>query len=150
MSVYDIVISGGRVIDPESGLDSIKNIAVSKGKIVEISDDTLVAEETIEATNQVVSPGFIDLHCHPQDTDIFTVQAQDGVTTTLELEVGTGDIDSFYKKWKGHSTINFGASIGHIPVRMKVMNDPGVFLPSGDAGRKAASEQEIFDMQIFN
>ena len=149
MSVYDIVISGGRVIDPESGLDSIRNVAISDGKIIELSENPLAAEETIEATGQVVSPGFIDLHCHPQDTDIFTVQARDGVTTTLELEVGTGDINSFYKKWKGQSTINYGASIGHIPVRMKVMNDPGVFLPSGDAGRKAASEQEIYDMQFL-
>ena len=101
MSAYDIVISGGRVIDPESGLDSIKNVSISNGKIIEISDNPLAAEETIDAAGQVVSPGFIDLHCHPQDTDIFTVQAQDGVTTTLELEVGTGDINSFYKKWEG-------------------------------------------------
>ena len=149
MSGYDIVISGGRVIDPESGLDSIKNLAISDGKIVEISDKTLTAEETIEATGQVVAPGFIDLHCHPQDTDIFGVQAKDGVTTTLELEVGTNDIAGFYKKWEGHSPINFGASIGHIPVRMKVMNDPGVFLPSGDAGRKAASVQEIAEMELL-
>ena len=149
MSAYDIVISGGRVIDPESGLDSIKNVSISNGKIIEISDNPLAAEETIDAAGQVVSPGFIDLHCHPQDTDIFTVQAQDGVTTTLELEVGTGDINSFYKKWEGQSTINYGASIGHIPVRMKVMDDPGVFLPSGDAGRKPASEQEIHDMEIL-
>ena len=149
MSAYDIVISGGRVIDPESGLDSIKNVSISNGKIIEISDNPLAAEETIDAACQVVSPGFIDLHCHPQDTYIFTVQAQDGVTTTLELEVGTGDINSFYKKWEGQSTINYGASIGHIPVRMKVMDDPGVFLPSGDAGRKPASEQEIHDMEIL-
>ena len=85
MSAYNIVISGGRVIDPESGLDSIKNVSISNGKIIEISDNPLAAEETIDAAGQVVSPGFIDLHCHPQDTDIFTVQAQDGVTTTLEL-----------------------------------------------------------------
>ena len=129
MSNFDIAISGGRIIDPDSGLDSISNIGIKKGTIAEISNATLDAEETIDATGKVVSPGFIDLHCHPQDYEIFEVQARDGVTTTLELEVGTDDIDSFYKKWEGKSPINYGASIGHIPARMKVMNDPGVFVP---------------------
>ena len=149
MSNFDIAISGGRIIDPDSGLDSITNIGIKKGIIAEISNATLDAEETIDATGKVVSPGFIDLHCHPQDYEIFEVQARDGVTTTLELEVGTDDIDSFYKKWEGKSPINYGASIGHIPTRMKVMNDPGVFVPSGDAARREATEDEIGEMKTL-
>ena len=60
MSNFDIAISGGRIIDPDSGLDSITNIGIKKGIIAEISNATLDAEETIDATGKVVSPGFID------------------------------------------------------------------------------------------
>jgi N-acyl-D-aspartate/D-glutamate deacylase len=147
MPNFDIAVSGGRVIDPDSNFDAISNIGIINGTITEISEAKLPAEETIDASGKVVSPGFIDLHCHPQDYEIFEIQARDGVTTTLELEVGAGDIDHFYEKWKGKSPINYGASIGHIPVRMKVMNDPGVFLPSGDAARREATENEIQEMK---
>ena len=149
MKNYDIVISGGRIIDPDSGMDSVRNLAISNGKIAEISLSELSAEETINAAGNVVCPGFIDLHCHPQDTEIFEVQARDGVTTTLELEVGTGDISEFYSRWKGNAAVNYGASIGHIPVRMKVMDDPGTFLPSGDAGRREATDREIQEMKTL-
>jgi len=149
MKNYDIVISGGRIIDPDSGMDSVGNLAISNGKIAEISLSELSAEETINAAGNVVCPGFIDLHCHPQDTEIFEVQARDGVTTTLELEVGTGDISEFYSRWKGNAAVNYGASIGHIPVRMKVMDDPGTFLPSGDAGRREATDREIQEMKTL-
>jgi N-acyl-D-aspartate/D-glutamate deacylase len=134
-------------MDPDTGVDNVTNVGIVDGKIAEISQSELLAEEIIDASGQIVCPGFIDLHCHPQDTEIFEVQARDGVTTTLELEVGTGDIDEFYGRWEGKAAINFGASIGHIPVRMKVMKDPGVFLPSGDAGRREASNREIADMK---
>lgn len=149
MESFDIAVSGGRIMDPNSGMDTISNIGISGGVIAEISPSALEAEEVFDASDQVVCPGFIDLHCHPQDTQIFEVQALDGVTTTLELEVGAGDIEEFYSRWRGRATINFGASIGHIPVRMKVMNDPGSFLPSGDAGRKEATQRDIEEMKTL-
>ena len=49
----------------------------------------------------VVAPGFIDLHSHGQDAENYDVQARDGVTTALELEVGAGDIDSWYERRSG-------------------------------------------------
>ena len=94
MKNYDIVISGGRIIDPDSGMDSVRNLAISNGKIAEISLSELSAEETIDAAGNVVCPGFIDLHCHPQDTEIFEVQARDGVTTTLRSEEHTSELQS--------------------------------------------------------
>jgi len=146
---YELGITNGRVIDPESGLDAIKNIGISGGIIKEITDSQLSAQKYINAAGDIVCPGFIDLHCHPQDAQIFELQAYDGVTTTLELEVGTANIPSFYNKWEGNSRINFGASIGHIPVRMQVMKDPGIFLPAGDAGRKQATDNEILEIKTL-
>ena len=91
----------------------------------------------------MVAPGFIDLHSHGQDDENYRVQALDGVTTVLELEVGTGDVDVWYVQRECNALINFGASVGHIPARIEVMHDPGDFLPVADAADRAATEDEI-------
>ena len=130
---YDVVILNGRVIDPESGLDAIRNIGISKDTIQAISEKSLRGRTTVLATGLVVSPGFIDLHSHGQDDENYRFKAMDGVTTALELEVGTGNADQWYAERRDKALINYGASIGHIPARISVMHDPGAFLPSGDA-----------------
>ena len=140
---FDLVIAGGRVIDPESGLDGIRNIGISGRSIAAISAEPLAGRATINATGLVVSPGFIDLHAHGQTPETYRFQARDGVTTALELEVGTGDIERWYAERKPGRLINYGVSIGHIPVRMAVMHDPGTFLATGAGAHKAASADEI-------
>lgn len=145
--VYDVVISGGRVIDPESKLDDVRNIGITGGTIRAITTGQLNGRTSIDARGLVVSPGFIDLHQHGQDQENYRFKAMDGVTTALELEVGTGDVDQWYAARKDGALINYGASIGHLPVRMAVMNDPGTFLPRGEAARRAASEAEIAEMK---
>ena len=141
---YDVAILNGRVMDPESGLDALRNIGIRGGKIAVISESPLSAKSTIDAKALVVSPGFIDLHEHGQEERNYEFQARDGVTTSLELEAGTDDVDRWYALREGKSLINFGVSIGHIPVRMKVMGDPqGGMLPTGDAAHRAASPEEF-------
>jgi N-acyl-D-aspartate/D-glutamate deacylase len=108
-------------MDPESGLDSIRNLGISGGKIRAISVDTLPGKQTIDARGLVVAPGFIDLHEHGQEPRNYQFQAHDGVTTSLELEAGTNDVSKWYAKREGKSLINFGVSIGHIPVRAQVV-----------------------------
>jgi N-acyl-D-aspartate/D-glutamate deacylase len=144
---YDVVILNGRVIDPESGLDAIRNIGISNGTIQALSAKSMRGRTTVLATGLVVSPGFIDLHSHGQDQENYRFKAMDGVTTALELEVGTGNADQWYKEREGKALVNYGASIGHIPARIAVMRDPGVFLPSGDGAHKAASPSEIEEMK---
>ena len=144
---YDLVIANGRVMDPESGLDGVRNVGITGGKIAAISGETLQGKERIDATGLVVAPGFIDLHEHGQEPRNYQFQAHDGVTTSLELEVGTADVDAWYAHREGKSLINFGVSIGHIPVRMKVIGDPGEFLPSGDAAHKPATPEQIAEMR---
>jgi len=140
---YDVVIVNGRVMDPESGLDAIRNVGIRGGKIVAISAEPLAGKQTFNATEFVVAPGFIDLHEHGQQPRNYEFQAHDGVTTSLELEAGTADVDQWYAPREGKSLINFGVSIGHIPVRMKVMNDPGTFLPVGDAAHRQATPAQL-------
>ena len=140
---FDLVIANGRVVDPESGLDQIRNIGISGRTIAAISADPLAGRATIDAAGLVVAPGFIDLHAHGQTLETYRYQARDGVTTALELEVGTADIERWYAERRPGRLINYGVSIGHIPVRMAVMRDPGIFLPTGDGAHKAASPAEI-------
>ena len=140
---YDLVIRNGRVIDPETGLDAIRHLGISAGKIQTISATPLDGRAAIDATGLVVAPGFIDLHQHGQDAENYRSKAMDGVTTALEMEVGVADVDPWYDKRHSQTLINYGASIGHIPVRMRVMRDPGNFLPTGDAAHRAATDAEI-------
>lgn len=140
---YDVVILNGRVIDPESNLDAIRNLGISGGRVQAISEKSLRGRTTILATGLVVAPGFIDLHSHGQDAENYRYKAMDGVTTALELEVGTADADRWNAEREGKALINYGASIGHIPVRMNAMQDAGTFLPTGDAAYKAASDSQI-------
>jgi len=143
---YDLVIANGRVMDPESGLDGVRSIGIRGGKVAAVSEKPLTANATIDAKGLVVAPGFIDLHEHGQEPRNYQFQAHDGVTTSLELEAGTDDVAKWYGAREGKSLINFGVSIGHIPVRMKVMHDPGTFLPTGDAAHRAATSEEITEM----
>ena len=146
-TVYDVVIENGRVMDPESGLNAVRNVGILAGKIQAISSAPLAGRTKIDAQGLVVSPGFIDLHEHGQKPENYKYQAHDGVTTSLELEVGTDDVDKWYAERQSKALINFGVSIGHIPVRMKVMNDPGDFLPRGDAAHRAATPEQLAEIE---
>ena len=145
---YDVVIANGRVMDPESGLDAVRNVGISDGKIRAISSNSLQGKTTMDAKGLVVAPGFIDLHEHGQQPRNYQFQAHDGVTTSLELEVGTANVAGWYTEREGKSLINFGVSIGHIPVRMKVMHDPGGMLPTGDAAHRAATPEELAEIGV--
>jgi N-acyl-D-aspartate/D-glutamate deacylase len=140
---YDLVIAGGRVMDPESGLDAIRWVGIRQGRIAAISDRPLSGAKTIDASGLVVAPGFIDLHAHGQDNENYRAFALDGVTTALELEVGTGNVAAWYAQREGKALINYGASASHIQSRMRVFNDPSGFLPSGDGGRAAATPAQV-------
>ncbi len=142
---FDLVVGNGRVIDPESRLDAIRNVGIAGGKIVAISSAPLAGRAAIDATALVVAPGFIDLHSHGQDPENYRYKAMDGVTTALEMEVGVADVKAWYDKRKYQTLINYGVSVGHLPLRMELMHDPGGFLPTGDAAHRAATAAEIAD-----
>jgi N-acyl-D-aspartate/D-glutamate deacylase len=140
---YDIVISRGRVIDPETKLDAVRDVGVTGGKIAAVSEAPLQGREVVDARGLVVTAGFIDLHQHGQTPENYAFKARDGVTTALELEVGVANVDSWYAQREGKSLINFGASAGHIPARMEVMHDSGTFLPKDAAIETRANAQQL-------
>ncbi|MAN48477.1 MAG: D-glutamate deacylase [Gemmatimonadetes bacterium] len=144
---YDLVIEGGRVIDPESGLDAVRTIGVIGGEIAAIAEISLEGDRVIQAAGLVVVPGFIDLHEHGQDEDSYRMMVRDGVTTALELEVGTADVEGWYGEREGGQLVNYGVSIGHIRVRMDVLGDPGDFLPAGIGGSATATEEQLDEIE---
>jgi len=136
---YDVVLKSGRVMDPESGLDAVRNVGITGKKIVAVSSQALTGRLEVDATGLVVSPGFIDLHSHGQTPEAYRYKAMDGVTTALELEVGASPVPEWYAAREGRSLINFGASAGHIPARMAVMKDTGGLLPRDNAVNRMAT-----------
>jgi N-acyl-D-aspartate/D-glutamate deacylase len=121
---YDLVLEGGRVMDPETGLDAVRNVGIRDGKIARISTEALSGRHTVHATGLVVAPGFIDLHQHGQDLGSQRVKALDGVTTALELEIGVPDVAQFLKSKEGHSLIHYGTSASHVAARALVFGAP--------------------------
>src|SRR5260370_39908376 len=118
-------------MDPESNLDAIRNIGIRGSRVEAITGKTLKGKMIIDAKALVVAPGFIDLHVHDMNEEHHRAQAMDGVTTALELEIGTADIDRWYGEREGKTLINYGASVGHVPGRIAGMKDPGQFPPTG-------------------
>jgi predicted amidohydrolase len=143
---FDLVVVRGRVVDPESGLDAVRSVGIRGGKIAAISETVLAGRRVIDADGLVVAPGFIDLHAHGQTEETYRHQALDGVTTSFELEVGTADVDGWYRAREKGRLINYGVSIGQIQVRMAVFRDPGTFLPIGDGAHKVASPSDIAEI----
>jgi Amidohydrolase family len=98
---YDIVIKGGRVMDPQSNFDAVRNVGVKAGKIAVITTDSITGKETVDAKGLVVAPGFIDAHIHGMDPYGIKLLLRDGVTTALELEAGAYPVEDFYNEFKG-------------------------------------------------
>jgi len=144
---YDLVLEGGRVMDPETGLDAIRNVGIRDGKIVRVSSEALQGRRVIPASGLVVAPGFIDLHQHGQDLASQRVKALDGVTSALELEIGAPDVAQFLKAKEGHSLIHYGTSASHAAARALIFGAPlpaAEILPkSGPATDQHATPEQI-------
>ena len=133
---YDLVLEGGRVIDPGTGLDGVRNVGIREGKIIRITSEALSGRRVVNVAGLIVAPGFIDLHQHAQDLASQRVKALDGVTTALELEIGAPDVAEFLKAKEGHSLIHYGTSASHVAARSRVFGAPlpaGTILPKSGA-----------------
>jgi len=149
---FDIVLEGGRVMDPETGLDAVRNVGIRDGKIASISAEPLSGAHVLRAAGLVVAPGFIDLHQHGQEPASQRVKAFDGVTTALEMEIGVPDVASFLKAKKGRSLINYGTTASHVAARALVFGAPlassttgiaGILPKSGPATDQPATPEQI-------
>jgi len=157
---YDLVIEGGRVMDPETGLDAVRNVGIRDGKITRVSVEPLSGLRVIHAAGFVVAPGFIDLHQHGQELASQRVKAFDGVTSALEMEIGVPDVALFLKSKEGHSLIHYGTTASHAAARALVFGtplEPEIIAPnagipdilpkSGPATNQPATPEQIGHIQ---
>ena len=117
---HELVLVGGRVMDPASGLDAIRHVGIDGGRIAAVSEAPLSGEERVDVSGLVVAPGFIDLHVHGQDEVSYGYMARDGVTTALDLEAGVHGIEAFLASREGRARVHYGAAAGHIGARVRV------------------------------
>lgn len=121
---YDLVILNGRVMDPETNFDGIRNVGIKGGKIAVITRNKIKGKQTIDATGLVVAPGFIDGHQHCLEPYAYRLMVRDGRTTIMDLEIGAfGEkVDEWYKRREGKSPINFGVAVSHEFARAAVLD----------------------------
>lgn len=140
---YDLVIIGGRVIDPETGLDDIRNVGIQNEKIAAVTEKAIQGKETIDASGHVVCPGFIDMHQHNAGVPFGEKLAlRDGVTTPMELEVGVYPVEGWYASLEGKCRTNYGASVGSMPVRENILNPSYTTQFAGDFAFDALAAPE--------
>jgi N-acyl-D-aspartate/D-glutamate deacylase len=148
---YDVVLEGGHVMDPETGVDAVRNVGIRDGRIARISPEALSGRRVVHAGGLIVAPGFIDLHQHGQDIASQRVKALDGVTSALELEIGVPDVAQFLELKEGHSLLHYGSAASHVAARALSFGAPlasDAILPkSGPATNQPATPEQIDSMR---
>jgi N-acyl-D-aspartate/D-glutamate deacylase len=152
MSKFDVVLRGGRVIDPESGLDAVRDVAIVGDRVAAVGVGLPPGRQEADVVGQVVTAGFVDLHSHAHDLGSARLQVTDGVTTALELEAGATPVAAAYSAAAtAGRPVNYGFAASWAMARMDVLvgvtfdGSPGSLLAHlGDPrwGR-AASPPEI-------
>ena len=154
--LYDTVIIGGRVMDPETLTDRIANVGIRKGQIARITDDAIKGKSIIDATGLVVAPGFIDIHSHTPTRLGEHLSVLDGITTQLDLEAGAYPPTSYGYQYRGGAQLHYGSSVGHFAIRGLVMegssrsyffDETGFITLGGDMWRKQASPAQVEEMR---
>ncbi|MCZ2807684.1 amidohydrolase family protein [Modestobacter sp. VKM Ac-2983] len=121
--VADLVLTGARVIDPETGLDAVRAVGVTGGTITHVAEVAPPARQVWDVTGTVLAPGFVDLHSHAQSITGLRLQALDGVTTALELEAGVLPVAGAYDRAEAEGRpVNFGFSASWTDARMHVLD----------------------------
>jgi cytosine/adenosine deaminase-related metal-dependent hydrolase len=119
MSDWEVVLRGGRVVDPESGFDAIADVAIGGGRVAQIGAGLPSAPADVDVTGLAVTAGFVDLHSHVNDLAGLRLQALDGVTTALELEAGASPVAAAYRTAAADGRpINYGFATSWAQARM--------------------------------
>ena len=119
---HDIVLRGGRVIDPETGLDAITDVAISGSRVTGTGAGLAPGTVDLDVAGHVVTAGFIDLHSHTSDIAGLRLRAQDGVTTALELEAGVTPVAGAYRRSTAEGRpVNFGFAASWAMARMEAV-----------------------------
>ena len=123
MTVAEIMLRGGRVIDPESGFDSVCDVVIAGGHIVDIGNGADHAAVDLDVRGQVVTAGFVDIHSHTAGIAGLRLRVLDGVTTALELEAGVSPVELAYEQAAASGLpVNYGYSASWALARMEAVS----------------------------
>ena len=114
---YDVVISGGRVMDPASGVDRIADVGIRGDRIATTSGHGLRGKLQLDARGKVVAPGFVDIlsNTHPEGDQY---KIRDGVTTVLSTHGGPVEVGKWYAEQASRGPlVNYGTVTGHYGLR---------------------------------
>jgi N-acyl-D-glutamate deacylase len=131
---YDLVILNGRVMDPETNFDGIRNVGVKDGRIALITEESISGKETVDATGKIVAPGFIDTHFHFQMPIGYSLGLRDGLTSSMDFELGCAGsyIAQWYEDRAGVTQANYGIAVSHEFARaMFIDGSKGDYLKDG-------------------
>ncbi len=100
--MFDLVLKGGRVIDPAQGIDAVSDVAFKDGRVAAVGPNLGPAADTRDVSGKIVTPGLIDLHTHVYwggtsigvDPDAYARRA--GCTTLIDAgTAGPGNLPGF-------------------------------------------------------
>ena len=151
MRTYDVVLRGGRVIDPESGLDAVRDVAIAVDRVAAVAPACRgVAGGRRRRPGGTA--GIVDLHSHADDLGSARLRVAGGVTTALELEAGATPVAAAYAAPAATGRpLNYGFAASWTMARMAVLSGvtPGGSVESLFANladprwQRAASPAEI-------
>jgi dihydroorotase len=149
VTTYEVVIAGGRVMDPASGYDRVANVGLANGRVAAIATERLAGRRTLDARGLVVAPGFIDILARPtvhREGQLFKVT--DGVTAVLGMHGGPAAIPPWYTaREQAGSLHHFGTTVGHAGSVTGGPEDAGLREKAGVTDPyKAADEAQIAEM----
>ena len=131
--VHDVVVAGGRVIDPETGFDAVAHVGIDGDTVSRISLDPLVGSTTLDAAGLVVAPGFIDILSYPPNGYGEWHKIADGVTTNLCMHGIDNSMDAFLREAAEHRPpVNYGGATAQythrkaIHVGLNYASDPQI------------------------
>jgi N-acyl-D-aspartate/D-glutamate deacylase len=128
----DIAITGGRVIDPETGLDGVFNVGINGETITTLADpgqELIARTRTIDATGMVVSPGFIDILSYEPNPYGIWFKVADGVTSNVGMHGINKAAADFVEEYTGQTPCNYGGAFDSAWVRGRY---PGEGIGIGD------------------
>lgn len=111
--LFDVAINGGRVIDPDTGFDGLANIGIDNDRITVVAVEPLAGREAINATGQVVAPGFVDLLSYEPNSFGVWLKLADGVTTNLAMHGVNNYADAFFRRYEEQTPIHYGGAFHH-------------------------------------
>jgi hypothetical protein len=118
------ILRGGRVVDPATGVDGLADVLIRDGRVAAVAERVDDAEATeVDVRGSVVGPGFIDLHSHVHSIAGQRLQAMDGVTTSLDLEMGLMPVARAYADAaRDGRPLNYGFSASWASARALVLS----------------------------